>query len=431
MNSGLSENDSLSRWLSWQEGAHSKTWDLGLQRVGEVWQRMGAPKLAEHVVVVAGTNGKGSCVRWLEALCMAHGVSVASFTSPHLIDYRERIRFDAQWVAEKRLVSAFAQIDQARGEISLSYFEWAALAAFYLMAQDFPQVAVLEVGLGGRLDAVNLIDAEAAIFTTIGLDHMQWLGEGVAEIAREKAGVMRAGQRVVCADGNPEKALLECARELGVRPWVLGSEFQVNAQEAEFEVVFSQQTFSQLPLPKWLWGAHQLGHFAACLVVLADFFPLKREALIQALVHTKHTGRLMSVAFGRRDWVLDVAHNRDSAVVLAQFLAQKAVGRSVVVLCGMLADKDAVAVFEALKAQVQRWYLVSLKTARGGDKQWLFEQALAAGVSTQACEMAEDVAQGIEMMLNHEKTQGVLYVVMGSFVTVAQALLLMQAEREI
>ena len=155
---------SLDEWLAWQESAHDKAWDLGLERIGNVWRAMGAPRLARHIITVAGTNGKGSCVCWTEGLCQAHGASVASFSSPHLSDYRERIRFDGAWVDEAELVAAFEAVDAARGDISLSYFEWSALAAFHLIARRQPQVAVLEVGLGGRLDATNLIDAEAARF---------------------------------------------------------------------------------------------------------------------------------------------------------------------------------------------------------------------------------------------------------------------------
>ncbi|RKW08322.1 MAG: bifunctional folylpolyglutamate synthase/dihydrofolate synthase, partial [Cardiobacterium sp.] len=138
-------NRSLHEWLAWQETAHDKAWDLGLHRIGAVWQAMGAPRLAAHIITVAGTNGKGSCVCWTEGLCQAHGVSVASFSSPHLSDYRERIRFDGDWVAEDALVAAFEAVDAARGDISLSYFEWSALAAFHLIARRQPQVAVLEV----------------------------------------------------------------------------------------------------------------------------------------------------------------------------------------------------------------------------------------------------------------------------------------------
>ena len=205
----------LSEWLDWQETAHDKAWDLGLKRVSTVWQALGAPRLATHIITVAGTNGKGSCVCWIEAICRAHGVSVASFTSPHLHDYRERIRFDGEWVTADALVAAFETIDAARGDISLSYFEWSALAAFWLTAQRQPTVAVLEVGLGGRLDATNIIDADAAIITRIGLDHQDWLGHDIPAIAAEKAGILRPGQRVYLPDAHPPAVLCERAAALG------------------------------------------------------------------------------------------------------------------------------------------------------------------------------------------------------------------------
>lgn len=157
----------LNDWLRWQEDNHPQSIDLGLERVGEVWQRLGAPKLAQHTIIVAGTNGKGSCVRWAEEICRAHGVSVASFTSPHLLNYRERIRFNNEMVGEEALIVAFNLIDQLRGQISLTYFEWSALTGLHLIAKRYPEVAVIEVGLGGRLDATNLIDADMAILTRI------------------------------------------------------------------------------------------------------------------------------------------------------------------------------------------------------------------------------------------------------------------------
>jgi len=205
---------SLHEWLAWQETAHDKAWDLGLHRIGAVWQAMGAPRLARHIITVAGTNGKGSCVCWTEGLCQAHGVSVASFSSPHLSDYRERIRFDGDWVAEDALVAAFEAVDAARGDISLSYFEWSALAAFHLIARRQPQVAVLEVGLGGRLDATNLIDADAAIITRIGLDHQDWLGDTIDSIAREKAGILRPNVPAAC--GNRFEISLDSGTACGV-----------------------------------------------------------------------------------------------------------------------------------------------------------------------------------------------------------------------
>ncbi len=190
---------SLEQWLDWQLELHTKEIDLGLDRVSRVWQAMGAPAIADKVITVAGTNGKGSTVAFCEAIYHAAGYRVGCYTSPHLLRYNERIRLDHQLASDEQIVSAFEAIDQARGEIPLTYFEFGTLAALWLMAQSRMEIAILEVGLGGRLDAVNIIDADVAVITSIGLDHMDWLGDSIDKIGFEKAGVMRKGHPAVLA----------------------------------------------------------------------------------------------------------------------------------------------------------------------------------------------------------------------------------------
>lgn len=413
------QND-LAAWLAWQEQAHPKSWDLGLTRISAVWQALGAPRLADYILSIAGTNGKGSCVAWAEAICQAAGVSTASFTSPHLLDYRERIRFDGQMVDAAQLCTAFDAIDVARGEISLSYFEWSALAAFYLMAQKRPQVAILEVGLGGRLDAVNLIDADAVVLTRIGLDHQQWLGETVAEIAAEKAGIMRQGQKIFFADHNAPAALFDAAQALHTPVMQYGRDFSVQAAPDSLSLHLPQAVFADLPLPALLQGAHQYGHFAAVAAALADCLPLNRAVLSQALRQAYNPARLM-LKDGRPRYVIDVAHNQDSAEVLAAFLRRiRRPQERFHIVCGMLADKDHAAIVAHLAEVGDAWYFASLQGTRGSDAAEIAAQVapLLIGKTVAAY---EDV-QGALVAAVRQAAENDAIVIMGSFVTVTEVL---------
>lgn len=391
----------LNDWLRWQEDNHPQSIDLGLERVGEVWQRLGAPRLAQHTIIVAGTNGKGSCVRWAEEICRAHGVSVASFTSPHLLNYRERIRFNNEMVGEEALIVAFNLIDQLRGQISLTYFEWSALAGLHLIAKRYPEVAVIEVGLGGRLDATNLIDADMAILTRIGLDHQPWLGNTIEAIAREKAGVLREGQRVFFADGNPPRVLLERAEALHC---------EIYRRDPN--------DISYFPPPRFMHGQHQYGHLGAVCGALGFCFDLNSEALHQAIKVTKNEGRLMREVCHGQNFLFDVAHNEDSAAVLAEYLSTVP-ERHITAVCGILNDKDQQAIFRQLKPWVRRWLLVPLDSPRSTPPAQLRENALQAGIPSSAIQVRDSIAKALV-----ERDE--LLLVTGSFVTVSAALQLLR-----
>lgn len=409
----------LATWLAWQESAHPKSWDLGLTRINQVWQALGAPRIADTIITTAGTNGKGSCVVWGENICLTHGISVASFSSPHLLDYRERIRFDGEAVNAETLCRAFDAVDCARGDISLTYFEWSALAAFYLMAQRRPQVAMLEVGLGGRLDAVNLLDADAAVFTRIGLDHQDWLGDTVEKIASEKAGIMRPNQRVVFADSYPPKSLLHAAQKHHVQLWRYGHELNVQEKADGILLSIPQDEF-HLPYPQFMHGTHQYGQLAAVTAVLGEHFSLQESALIKAVETAKHLARLMFVNTHPRA-IVDVAHNPDSAEILADFLATQPPNRYHIV-CGMLNDKDHAGVFSALDDFASHWYLASLSGDRGTPASVLAEHAYQAGVNSDKIQIFDTVIAALVAANTACIDDSDTVVVMGSFVTVGQAL---------
>ena len=407
----------LSEWLDWQETAHDKAWDLGLKRVSTVWQALGTPRLATHIITVAGTNGKGSCVCWIEAICRAHGVSVASFTSPHLHDYRERIRFDGEWIAPDALVAAFETIDAARGDISLSYFEWSALAALWLIAQRQPAVAVLEVGLGGRLDATNIIDADAAIITRIGLDHQEWLGHDIPTIAVEKAGILRPGQRVYLPDAHPPAALYERAAALGATTNSYGQELRATA-EADGLHISVPGYHGTLPYPTHMHGAHQYGHLAAAIAALAPWLALDTAKLAAACASAQNPARLTLID-GEPRWLYDVAHNADSAEILARYLHDlpRRGGRTIA-LCSILRDKDQHAIYRHLAPEIDEWVLAGLPGARGSDSATLTAHAVEAGIPREHIHPCDDIpaaCQRVRALATPTDT----IAVFGSFVTVA------------
>lgn len=413
---------SLPQWLQWQEHAHDKAWDLGLERIRTVWQRLPLKsfRIAKHIITVAGTNGKGSCVCWAEEICRLHGISVASFTSPHLRDYRERIRFNGVSVEPNRLIQAFEIIDKARGDISLSYFEWSALAAFYLMATAKTEIAVLEVGLGGRLDATNLIDADVAIMTRIGLDHQDWLGHDTESIAREKAGIMRHKQRVFLADRHPPQIFYRRGEELQAQIYSLGKE--LTAENCAGNLHINVPGFEAvLPLPVYMYGEHQYGHLAAVLAALAPWFSLDKEKVCRAVCITRNEGRLMLYP-GKPGWLFDVAHNADSAEVLAGYLhAFDRGGGRIIAICGMLKDKDHHAVFRHLCPEIDYWLLTGLTGSRATDSNTLTQHALDSGIAAQKLSSFPDITAALAAARQMALPQDTL-VVFGSFVTVSATL---------
>ena len=420
--SDFSHCRNLAAWLAAQEQNHPKDWDLGLERITAVWQNLGAPALADYIISIAGTNGKGSCVSWAEAIAAAAGIDIASFSSPHLLDYPERIRFGGQNVAEEDLCRAFARIDAAREGVSLSFFEWSALAAFVLMAEHKPQLAVLEVGLGGRLDAVNIQNADATIFSRIGLDHQQWLGESVGEIAMEKAGIMRQGQRITIAYPDPPANFLQHAESLSERVWLQGRDFSFTANDGQVELKLPNLGTVLIDPPRYMHGEHQLGHLAAVAATIGEAFPLGAEQ-INIASKTAHN-------FARLTWLeefvlIDVAHNQDSAAVLNKFLQEdeklrkiRSRGGKIVAICAMLKDKDQEAFFAQFSpASLDFWILTATTGKRGLSSEELalkFKQSpLAESKFCTAPDIDAAIACGREIL-----QEGDVLLVTGSFLTV-------------
>ncbi len=411
---------SLDEWLAWQEGLNPRTIDLGLERVGQVWRRLGR-RLAMPVITVAGTNGKGSTIAFLEAILGAAGFSTGSYTSPHLHRYNERIRLQGRPVDDDRIMAAFAAIDQARGDVPLTYFEFGTLAALWILAEAQVDAALLEVGLGGRLDAVNLVDADIAVITTIDLDHQQWLGNDREAIGREKAGIMRPGRPVVLSAHEMPRSLIDSARGLGAPLYRSGREFQVVPQEKGWLWRGPQGVEFELP-PPGLPGRHQLDNAAGAVMavsLLNDRLPVSEAALAAGIAGARLTGRQQRLEQRGVTWLLDVAHNPEAAAALAAALAAEPVAGEVHLLLGILADKAADAMIEILAPRVDHWHYLSLPGERGRSA-----EALAALHPGQV----HHTPQAAVTALAEKARPGDLVVAAGSFLTVGAVLEALHAQ---
>ncbi len=359
---------SLNEWLSLLESRHHRMIDLGLERCREVWERMAAPLPARCIFMVAGTNGKGSTVAWLDGMLRSLAYSCGTYTSPHLLRYNERVRINGAAVSDRQLVEAFERVEASRREISLSYFEFGTLAAFSILHQAGLDFAVLEVGLGGRLDAVNILDADCAVITNIGLDHQEYLGDDRESIGREKAGIIRPKTPLVCGEADPPASVMSAASRLQAPVTRLGHEFEVRLCGEEIRFTKGTADFL-LPRPR-LSGRHQINNLATALAALLERVPdatNHSRRLAEGITSVSLPGRLQQVCDQPRVYV-DVGHNPLAARAVLDVLANSP-GRSAKAQChcviGMLADKDAAGVAKVLGSLVSAWYCAGLEGERG------------------------------------------------------------------
>lgn len=355
----------LTQWLRWQETLHPATIDLTLERAGRVHQAMALPKPAQVVIIVGGTNGKGSCVAMLESILLAAGYRVGTYTSPHLLKYNERIRIDGLEAADDAIMDAFEKVDRARGETSLTYFEFGTLTALYLFAQHSLDAVVLEVGLGGRLDATNIVDTDLALLSSVGLDHQQWLGGDREAIGYEKAGIFRAGCPAVYGDPDPPHSVLETARQRQTTLYCVGRDYAYSVEPADWRWSFKQERLENLPHPR-LVGRQQYQNAAAVLTALnalALVLPVDIAAIKRGLSSVSLPGRYQRVA-EQPEIRLDVAHNPDAFQMLAATLEMEAPRVTHLVL-GVLEDKAIEDMLPLLAVHIDYWYLAAPDTPRG------------------------------------------------------------------
>jgi dihydrofolate synthase/folylpolyglutamate synthase len=402
--------ESLNQWLSWQESLHTKEIDMGLTRIRQVAERMDLLAPTSTVITVAGTNGKGSCVATLEALCLAGDKTVGAFTSPHFLHYNERIRVNGEMASDDDICLSFERIDQARGDISLTYFEFGALAALDVFTRHNVEVALLEVGLGGRLDAVNIIDADLSIVTSIAIDHEAWLGSDREVIGREKAGIFRSGRPAICADKNAPASVAAYARECGAELSMVGEAFDWGSKDQGWYWQGADTALNGLPIP----GLPQPSVAAALQAyqLLWQEFPSNVSEIIGSLVLT---GRSQKYRLNDIEVVLDVAHNPAAAELLAESLANESISGKTHALVAVMADKNLAGVFAPLKSQVDSWHLAELP---GNDRAASVAQmADALGCS---CQQYDSVKQGLDTVFP-VLNAGDRLVIFGSFFTVADA----------
>ena len=411
--------DTLEAWLSRLEKRHFKAIDLGLDRCGAVWERMGRPRPAARVITVAGTNGKGSAVAFLDALIRSAGFRCGAYTSPHLLRFNERLRINGEEATDQQLVGAFEQTEAALEGDSLSYFEFTTLAAFALLREACLDYAVLEVGLGGRLDAVNLVDPDSALIMPIGLDHQQYLGDDIESIGFEKAGIMRPGIPVTCGQPDPPRSIVAHAEKLGASLSVAGRDFHV---EAAGEYLAYRDRYGALDVPQPpLPGAHQVTNLAAAIAALRRVAPdilNDGHDWKSAISRLRLPGRLSPHPADRR-LILDVGHNPAAAGVMALHLHGHGRRRTHAVM-GMLADKDAEGVARTLSPDICRWYCCGLGGSRGQQGRALATRIRKAVPGIMAAQF-QDVATGLDHARKEAGPEDRI-LVFGSFETVSAAL---------
>jgi len=410
----------LDEWLSYQEHVNVRSIELGLDRVRDVWQRMGAPAPARRVITVGGTNGKGSTVAMLEAMLAAAGQRVGCYTSPHLLHYRERIRIEGRDAGDEALVASFERIEAARGEIPLTYFEFGTLAALDLFARAKLDVAVLEVGLGGRLDAVNIIDADVAVITTVDLDHMDWLGPDRDSIGVEKAGIARNGRPAIVGEVDPPQGLLQALGHIGAAVERAGVVFTVQRETTGWRWVHRDGTVFTLPDPA-LAAPVQYANAAASVAALhalqgADSVLATKDLAVAAAsgIRSARVAARLQVLGGDPSLVVDVGHNPQAARALAEWLDARP-GVRVHAVYGALSDKDVAGVIRALGARIAHWHLAGLErdTPRGLSAEALAGQ-LTAVLPGASFDAHPDVAAALNAARSAAKA-GECVLAFGSF----------------
>jgi dihydrofolate synthase/folylpolyglutamate synthase len=410
----------LVEWLAYLEALHPATIDLGLDRVAAVRDSLGL-RPPFPIITVGGTNGKGSTCALLESCLRCAGYRTGLYTSPHLLRYNERVRIDGRQADDASLVRAFEKVERARGDYSLTYFEFGTLAAVLMFIEARVEVGVLEVGLGGRLDAVNAFEPSCAIVTSVDLDHQNYLGPTREHIGREKAGIMRGNVPVVIADPEPPLSLMQHAQEIGAQLYLIDRDFGFSVRDTQWEFWDWRGTRAALPWPA-LRGEYQLSNASAALAALdtlRDRLPVDMGAIRRGLVEVDLPARFQ-VLPGRPTIVLDVAHNPHAAQRLAQNLHRmERRGRRFAVFA-MLKDKDIAAVLSAVRDEIDEWLIAPLSGARGADLPTLkrgFERASIAQPMSAFDDVEAAYAAALERAQSDDKI-----VVFGSFFTVAGAL---------
>ncbi|MGQ0653846.1 MAG: bifunctional tetrahydrofolate synthase/dihydrofolate synthase [Betaproteobacteria bacterium] len=402
----------LAQWLAYVERQHPSPIALGLDRVSRVYEQLGV-ELRCPVITVGGTNGKGSTCALLESILRCAGYRTALYTSPHLVRYNERVRIYGEEADDDTLVGGFEAVESARGGTPLTYFEYGTLAALWLFARANVEAAVLEVGLGGRLDAVNIVDPDCAVLTSVGIDHVDFLGPDRGSIGREKAGIFRAGRPAVVAEPDPPESIKSAVGE----KLFLGKDFGYTVAQGQWSYWGPGGRKPGLAHPA-LRGANQLRNASAALCALdclRDRLPLAMQEIRRGLAEVELPARFQTLP-GRPQIILDVAHNVQAARVLADNLASSGFAPQTLAVCGMLRDKDVAGVLREMAPRVTQWHLATLSGPRGATANEL-ESFLTNQKATQHASPAAAMESALRQAGENDKI-----VVFGSFLTVGEVI---------
>lgn len=410
----------LAEWLELHESVHAKSIDLELGRVGRVADELALRPVSYPVITVGGTNGKGSTVAHLAAIFHALGVRAGAFTSPHLLRYNERIRIDGVEASDAELIAAFERIEAARASTTLTFFEYNTLAALLIFAERGVEAAILEVGLGGRLDATNLIDADVAVLCSVGMDHRDFLGDDLESIGREKAGIFRSGRPAVLGSSEMPASVFAAIAATGAHAFTAGRDFTWSIDGDTWTYRGLRECYAGLP-PSALPGSVQYRNAATAFAAVEALAPprtLNRQLVSAALADVNLAGRFQIVP-GAVEWILDVAHNEPAALLLSRHLAERPCSGRTYAVAGILRDKDIAGIGRALEAQIDCWILCTLPGARGCTAAQLASH-LGSGINARA-QRAESVASGCALAREAARPEDRV-LVFGSFAVVGSAL---------
>ena len=413
--------NTVDEWLDWQQTVHPLNIDFKLERILSVYKKLNISKIANKIITVAGTNGKGSTVSFLESVLNEKKYHVGTFTSPHILRYNERIKINGIEIDDESLLETFEMIDEVRGDTTLTYFEFATLSAFYLFSKSNLDVAVLEVGLGGRLDATNIVDSDISIITSIGIDHTEFLGNTIDSIALEKAGVMRPFKTCIYAQEKPPSALLKYAKNKSVNLLIHNNDYRVNLGSSNWSLKSKNNSINEIPNLKMI-GDYQYNYAAASLLALDAILPEcleDHDVIKKALSETEISGRFQYLSKSP-DIILDVAHNEDAARSLSDNIKKIGYDKIIVVL-GVLADKDVYSIVEPFSSLVDHWYIGTINSERGMNSDEIKFRINSIYKNKLSIGTYASVTSAFNAAKNDQMNDSLL-LVYGSFYTVSEAL---------
>ena len=413
--------DRVNEWLEWQQTVHPLNIDFKLERILSVYEKLDIPKIAKKIITVAGTNGKGSTVSFLESILCKNNLKVGTFTSPHILKYNERIKINGKDIDDESLLNVFELIDEKRGNTTLTYFEFATLSAFYLFSKADLDVAVLEVGLGGRLDATNIIDSDISIITSIGIDHTEFLGDTIDSIALEKAGVMRSFKKCIFAQENPPSVLYKYSKNRSVNLLTHNNDYTITRYSDSWSIVSKAMEIHDIPNLKMI-GDYQYNYAAASVIALDDILPealSNQELLRNALCDTTIPGRFQYLQHSP-DIILDVAHNEDAAKSLATNI-KRLDYKTIHVVLGILADKDVYSIVKPFTLLVDHWHIGTIGSERGMNAEEIKFRIKSLFKNKFSIQTYNSVTAAYNGAI-YQQDDNTLILVYGSFYTVSEAL---------